>query len=499
MSSPLIHKFEGELRKISTLNSIIGLLSWDQEICLPAKGRKLRSEQIALLTGSVHQLKTSPEFVELVADLLEMPGLSEEDQANVRETWRHLKRSIKIPKELVEETSAATSAAFHAWREAREKKQFEIFGPFLEKLVSLKKQEVNLIGFDGHLYNGLLEEYEPGMDVDSLDLAFEVLKDKLSPIIKTISQRPVIDDSFMRGDFPEELQLQTGREYLSQMGYSWEAGRMDKAPHPFCIGFNPHDVRVTYEVDSGNISRFIWAILHEGGHALYEQGLNVEKWYLPVGSAGTMSLHESQSRLWENMVGRGKEFWSHNFPKLKQTFPGPLRSISTEMFYSACNKVQPGLIRIHADELTYHFHILIRYEIEKELFAGSVSVGDLPALWNRSYRDYLGLEVDDDGVGVLQDIHWSHGAFGYFPTYSLGSFYAAQFFDAAERAIPDLSDQIKNGNLATLREWLRIHIHQWGHRYSTEELCERVTGQKLNSRFFMEYITKKYGEIYALN
>jgi carboxypeptidase Taq len=296
--------------------------------------------------------------------------------------------------------------------------------------------------------------------------------------------------------YDKDQQWAFGLELLRQMGYDFEAGRQDVSSHPFTTNFSSQDVRVTTRTAEDNLNEMIWSCIHEGGHALYEQGLPDSEYGLPSGEYVSLGIHESQSRLWENNVGRSLPYWKCNLPRLKELFPENLKHVSPDDFYKAMNKVQPSLIRTNADELTYHFHILIRFEIEKALIEGTVEVNDLPALWNAKYKEYLGLDVPSDSKGVLQDIHWSHGSFGYFPTYSLGSFYAAQFYAFAARQIPELEAEIEKGNLKPLLDWLRTHIHAEGKMYSAENLCIKITGEKLSFKYFMEYARKKYSGLY---
>lgn len=283
------------------------------------------------------------------------------------------------------------------------------------------------------------------------------------------------------------------------MGFDFEAGRQDYSEHPFTTSFAPTDVRITTRVDEGNFASMLWSCIHEGGHGLYEQGLPEDQYGLPLGAATSLGIHESQSRLWENNVGRSVGFWSFFYPRLQKRFPEPLRNVTAQDFINAANKVEPSLIRTEADEVTYHFHVLIRYEIEKELIAGQLSTSDLPARWNELYAYYLGVTPKDDKTGVLQDVHWSHGMFGYFPTYTLGSFYAAQFFQQVQQDIPDLDNKIAAGDLSPLLEWLRSSVHQYGRQYNSEELCNRITGQGLDPRFFIAYAKQKYGQVYGIS
>ena len=355
------------------------------------------------------------------------------------------------------------------------------------------------MGYENHPYDALIDLYEPKTTVKELDVLFKDVRNQLVDFVKEIANSPQHEDILMKQYYPKEKQLAYTESILTNMGYDFEAGRQDISTHPFSTSFSSQDSRVTTRVNENDLSEILWSSIHEGGHALYEQGLKIENYGLPEGTYLSLGIHESQSRLWENNVGRSLAFWNNQFPKLQETFPENLTNYSVKDFYNAMNIVKSSLIRTNADELTYHFHVLIRYEIEKELIAGAIEVNDLPSIWNAKYKEYLNIEVPSDTKGVLQDIHWSHGSFGYFPTYSLGSFYAAQFFHKAAQEIPDLENKIEKGNFSELLTWLRTNIHQHGRIYSANELCEKVTGEKLNFSYFMNYAKKKYTSIYQLS
>ena len=374
-----------------------------------------------------------------------------------------------------------------------------MFQNSLEKLVELRKEECELIGYTNHPYDALLDRYEPNLTTKDVDLIFQDVKDKLVPFIKRIAENNHVDESFFYQSYDQNKQWDFGIELLEQMGYDFDSGRQDISAHPFSSHFSPEDTRVTTRIDENNLSEMIWSCIHEGGHALYEQGILSENYGTPLGNSVSLGIHESQSRLWENHVGRSLEYWKYNYPNLKSLFPDKLKNIDYYKFYEATNNVKPSLIRTNADELTYHLHVLIRYEIEKGLIEGSINVIDLPTIWNQKYYDYLGINVPCDSKGVLQDIHWSHGSFGYFPTYTIGSFYAAQFFHKASTEINNINTKIGNGDFIELLDWLRNKVHKHGERYDAKVLCERITGEELNFKYFMEYVTRKYSKIYKLD
>jgi carboxypeptidase Taq len=329
-----------------------------------------------------------------------------------------------------------------------------------------------------------------------VDKVFADLKPQLSALLDTIKNKPQVDNSFLHQHFNKDSQWKFGMEILKRMQFDFDAGRQDISEHPFTINFNNNDVRVTTRVDENDFGNMTWSCIHEGGHALYEQGLPTEEYGLPLSEYCSLSIHESQSRLWENNVGRGKAFWQYNLPLLKKYFPTQFQNITPEQFYKGINKVQPSLIRTEADELTYHFHVMIRYDIEKMLIDGSIKTKDIPAYWNEHYQKYLGIQVPDDKQGCLQDVHWSHGSFGYFATYSLGSLYAAQLYATFTKQNPSFEKEVALGNTADLLQWLRQQIHQYGRYYTSEALCSKATGETLDSKYFMDYAAKKYSDIY---
>lgn len=496
MNNPKYERFCELNRKIAALSSAAGLLSWDQETHMPPQGALIKAEQMGVLSGIIHNLKTDKELVGLTEELLNDSSLDDDARTNVYEFNRSLQKSLRLSTEFVEELNRTISAAYPAWHQAKTESRFEIFAPHLEKLIELKKQEIQLTGYQMHPYDALMDDFEPGLTTHEVDRLFEDVRKELVPFVQNISQLASPDDSFFQQLYDENQQVAFGRRVLEAMGYDFSAGRMDRTEHPFCIGLHPGDVRVTYKIKPHDISEIIWGLIHEGGHALYEQGLPADQFGLATGSAASLAIHESQSRFWENNIGRSAEFWNYFFPKLQQVFPQQLNKIEAHDFYKAANRVTPSLIRIQADELTYHFHIMIRYEVEKSIFEGKLTVNELPSYWNNRYKEYLGLDVPNDAQGILQDVHWCHGGFGYFPTYSLGSFYAAQFYHAMSKDLK-IEELVAQGNLIPIRDWLRTNIHQHGMKYRAQQLCEKVTGEKLNFAYFMQYAQNKYKTIYS--
>lgn len=490
--------YKNHLSKVADVEYSISVLNWDQEVFMPEKGAKHRAQQISTLSGIAHELSTNETFGKLLLKLSK-EKLTEIEQLNIKESLKNYERNNKYTTDFVQQMSKTISEAFIAWQEAKQKSDYSIFAPKLKALVKLKREECELLGYKNHPYNAQLDLYEPGATVEDLDILFNDVKKELVPFVQQIANAKQNDESLMFNYFNKDKQLAYTEELLAQMGYDFKAGRQDISSHPFTTNFGPLDVRVTTRVDENNLNEIMWSSIHEGGHALYEQGLLEENYGLPAGSYLSLGIHESQSRLWENNVGRSLGYWKHNFKRLQTVFPENLSQFTAEDFYKAMNIVKPSLIRTSADELTYHFHVLIRYEIEKELIAGAIEVEDLPKIWNKKYKDYLNIDVPNDAKGVLQDIHWSHGSFGYFPTYSIGSFYAAQFFNQAKKEIKSLETQIENGELIPLLDWLREKIHRHGRLFAASDLCEKITGEKLNFKHFLEYAKNKYNKLYHLN
>jgi carboxypeptidase Taq len=483
--------------KIMDVNAAVGLMSWDQETYMPDGSSDLRSRQIATLSGIVHQMLTSANYHQLLLKLSDDNTLSLDQKRNVQLSLLDYTKKSKFSIDFVEEMSKSVSIAFQAWQAAKSKNDFSLFEKPLEELVKLKFKEAEIKGYNGHIYNAFVDDYEPGMTVEILDKVFIPIKEKLGPLVERVLSKPCNLKNF-KNLYEINTQWDFTIELLNKLGYNFNIGRQDKSSHPFSISFGPEDARITTRIDENDLTESIWSTIHECGHAFYEMGLKMENYGIPAGEACSLSIHESQSRLWENMVGRSKAFWEYMFPILKSYFPEQLFHVSLNDFYFECNKVEKGLIRTNADEITYHFHVLIRYEIEKALFNKDISVKDLPSTWNELYKKYLGIEVPNNKMGILQDVHWSHGSFGYFPTYSLGSFYAAQFFETAKSQIPNLENHISSGNFNLLLDWLRKNIHQHGRIYNSEELCKKVSGEGLNFNFFFNYIELKYKNIVKL-
>ncbi|WP_049968024.1 carboxypeptidase M32 [Haloferax prahovense] len=483
-------------KRIANVENAGGILSWDQQVMMPDEGTPARSQQMSALSALSHELLTDDEFGELL-DSAEADDPTDEQADVLRELRRDYERAARVPNDLVEKISAASSEAIPAWKQAKAEDDFETFAPHLEKHVELKRQYAEHIDPDRDPYEVLFEDYEPCLPLEQAEEILAEVREVLVPMIEDIRESDVdlAVDAF-EGEFPEEDQETLVRDGLSTLGYPWERGRLDTAPHPFSSG-TQFDARVTTRYDESDVLGSLFSTVHEFGHALYTLGLPDEHYATPLGENRNLSVHESQSRLWENHVGRSRAFWRHFLPTLEDRFPEV--DATVEEAYEAANQVyDDNLIRVEADELTYHLHIVIRFELERELIAGDLAVEDVPEAWNDKYEEYLGIRPDTDSEGCLQDIHWAYGNFGYFPTYSLGSIMAAQLFAAAEEDIDDLDGKLADGEFGDLREWLRENVHQHGRRYETNDLVKRATGEDFAADDFLGYVESKYGSLYDL-
>lgn len=492
----LYDQYKVKMQHIADLRHAHAVLQWDQETYLPKKGAEMRGRQLSTLSELAHKLFSEDDLGTILRELKGRGDIDIPEKRNVELTLEDYEKNKKYSSEFIRKLSDQVNKTFHSWIAAREQNSFFSFEKDLGALVDLKKQETDILGYKDHPYNALLNEFEKGATVQLLDKTFYPLLPKLKEIIATIAAKPQVDDSFLYQHFPKQQQWEWGLYLLRQLNFDFEAGRQDISEHPFSTSFNSNDVRITTRIAENDFGNMTWSCIHEVGHALYEQGLPVDQYGLPLGEACSYSIHESQSRLWENNVGRSQIFWERYLPELQKFFPEHLKNINIDQFYRAINKVQPSLIRTEADEITYHFHVFVRYELEKKLLEGSLSTKDIPGFWKEQYKNFLDVNVPDDKQGALQDIHWSHGSFGYFPTYSLGSFYAAQFFQAAKKEIKNLDNQISNGQFSNLLGWLRKNIHCNGRRFTSEELCLKITGKGLQIEDFTDYILHKYKLIY---
>ncbi len=493
-----LEKLRKKLATVSDLGSAGALLAWDQQTYMPRGGVEARAESMATLSRLAHEHFVDAE----TGGLLDAAGDLDpetEDGALVRRARRDYERSTRLPSRLVEEMSRASALAEPAWVEARESSDFSLFAPHLEKMLPLQREAAEALGYEDHPYDALLDGYEPGARKVRLEKMFGELKKGIVPMIRRISERG--DDGraeILRGAFDEAAQEKFGEEVVTAFGYDWDRGRQDRTVHPFCINFGPDDVRITTRFDGGWLSPALFGTMHETGHALYEQGVDPRYSRTPLSGGTSMGIHESQSRMWENLVGRSRGFWSHYYLRLQGAFPEPLRDVDAEQFYRAINTVSPSEIRVEADEVTYNLHILLRFELEVALIEGSLGVSELPEAWNAKMEEYLGITPTSHATGVLQDVHWSAGLFGYFPTYTVGNVLSVQFFEEAVKAHPEIPEDIRRGEFSALLQWLRENIHHHGSFYLPDEIVERVTGRPLDTAPYLRYLETKFGELYGL-
>jgi carboxypeptidase Taq len=489
-------------KEASLLRSSMAILEWDEKTYLPKGGSEHRANQLALLAGMVHDKATSPEIGDLLKQLDGSSYLGGEDTfetANVREIKHFYNKTIKIPKSLVEELARITSIAHGVWVEARKKSDFSLFLPHLKEIIKLKHDQAEAVGYQKDPYDALLDDFEPGATIVKVSEVFVKFRQELVDLVAAIvdsGRRP--DTSILRQDYPVGRQESFGKEVATAIGYDFEKGRLDVTAHPFCTGIGPGDVRITTRYNPKHFGHAFFGILHEAGHAIYEQGLDPKRYGTPGGESVSLGIHESQSRMWENLVGRSKSFWKYFFPSAQKIYPEALGKVKLDDFYFAINEVKPSFIRVEADEVTYNLHILLRFEIEQAFFKGDLKPEDIPGVWNEKFKNYFHIAPPDDAQGCLQDVHWSSGYIGYFPTYSLGNLYASQFFNKAKQDLGDLDSQFAKGEFGKLRNWLRKNIHRIGQLYRAEKLAEVVTAKSLSHRPLMDYLKTKYGELYGV-
>lgn len=501
-------------RDVATLGSIGALLGWDQETYMPAGGAEARAHQQALISGLTHEKATSPRVGDLLAACENDRGLtgdpSSPEARNLREMRRHYDLARRLPTELVSELALVGSQAQEAWKHAREKNDFPAFSPWLERMMDLTRRKAECLRSAGNgkpggeLYDALLDEYEPGATAAEIRAVFGPLSERLSLLVKELtSTGKSPDDSVLRVSINTDRQHEFGHFVLKSMGFDFGHGRLDVTTHPFCSGLGPGDTRLTTRYRDQAFTDALYSSMHEAGHGLYEQGLpKGSRFGQPLGESISLGIHESQSRMWENFVGRSREFWHWLWPHAKAITGGgdpgksPLSGFHEKDIYAATNLVRPSLIRVEADEATYNLHVLVRFELERALISGELKVKDLPGEWNARYKKYLGIDVPDDKRGCLQDVHWSFGLIGYFPTYTLGNLYAAQFWETIHRQNPALSEQMASGDFSKLKAWLNTNIHAHGKRYRAGELCEMLTGRPLSADPLLRHLEGKLRPIY---
>jgi len=490
-----------KLEEITHLNGVMSTLSWDQEVVMPVGAGEARAKQLSALAGVIHERMTDPALGECLQQLNNGSStyFSKAEQCNIREAQRNYDLETKVPKRLVQELAELGSRGHSIWVKARQDNCFADFAPVLKNFLLLKKEWAQHVSPELQAYDANIDLFERGTTMAQITPIFERLKQELIPLIGRIqnsAKHP--DTSFMQGQFALDKQEALARQISQDIGFSFDRGRMDVSVHPFCGGSHPTDVRITTRYKTSNFVESLYSIVHETGHALYEQGRPYDLGDLPVSESLTMGIHESQSLFWERMIAQGRPFCSHYLTLFRATFPENFAAITVEQFYRALNVCKTDFIRVEADEVTYPLHVILRYEIEKGLFDGSMQVNDLPDIWNELMRKYLGITPPNDTLGVLQDSHWSGGAFGYFPSYTLGAMYACQFYRTLLKEVPDIEQQITCGNFAPIREWLNDKIHRQGRLFTPQELVVKITGEPLNPDYFIGYVNSKYAEIYDL-
>lgn len=492
-------------RHAKVLEGISHVLDWDHETYMPSGGSAIRAEQLKTMAGLIHKERTGKKFSNALGKLIDLKsgkvlakGLDDRQKAALHEWRRDYKHAVSLPTKFVEEFAQLSSQSVSIWRLAKDENTFQRFAPFLEKIVVMNRRRADLLGYKDHPYDALLDEYEPGSTTKEVETLFSSLRTSLTKLLKKIQGTAQVKDAFLHGDFEHQKQIDFSRQILEAIGYNFQHGRLDFSSHPFSSASHPTDSRITTRINTDTVINNILTVLHEGGHSLYETGLSAEEYGTPLGEARSLGVHESQSRWWETRIGLTKPFWKHFLPLLKSTFKGQLDQVTLDQFYKGINKVEPSFIRVEADEVTYPLHVILRFELEKELIGGTLSVRDLPEAWNAKMKSSLGITPKTNREGCLQDVHWSMGAFGYFPTYTLGNIYAAHLFTAFAKEHPDWENRLAKGELAFIREWLHNKVHQHGRRYSSHDLLKQATGRDLTSDAYLSYLNNKYSDIYGL-
>jgi carboxypeptidase Taq len=498
----MLAELKGRLQEIADLNAAGAVLSWDQATYMPGGGASARARQCATLTRLAHEKFTDPALGRLLDRLA--AGIANGSSAEaagslVRTVRRDFEKAIKVPADFMARWTEAGSASYDAWTRARPANDFATMRPFLEKALDFSRAYADYVGPYAHVADPLIDNHDEGMTVAAVRKLFGELRSELGPIVRAITGQPVADDACLRGAFPEPAQLDFGFTVIRRFGYDFERGRLDKTHHPFCTRFSSGDVRITTRVRENDFSDALFSTMHEAGHALYEQGVDAALDGTPLGCGTSMGVHESQSRLWENVVGRSRAFWEHFYPQLCDAFPEHFRKVPLETFFRAINKVERSLIRTDADEVTYNLHVMLRFDLELDLLEGRLAVKDLPEAWHARFQADFGLAPPDDRDGCLQDVHWYGGSVGgAFQSYTIGNILSAQFYAAALKAHPDIPQAIAKGEFGTLRSWLSDRLYRHGRKFKPGEIVERATGMPMTIAPYVAYLRAKYGELYEL-
>ncbi len=497
-----LSELKSYIAEIMDINRALSVLEWDQQTYMPPGGTEARAEQTATLNKIAHAKIVSQELGRLIERIGGAIGTMEydsDDAALYRQAKRFYDRNIKLSPDLVSRISRATSLAHEKWVKAREASNFSLFAPILREIIDLQIEMAEAVGYEESIYDALLDPFEPGMKTSALKRILAQLREGLIPILNAVqSSGRKIERSFLELEYDLEAQWKMSLELLESIGYDFQRGRQDRAVHPFTISFSVNDVRLTNRFFPKMMPSSVFSAIHEGGHALYDQGIPVRFDRSLLSTGVSCGLHESQSRMWENIVGRSLPFWRYWFPKFQKAYPSQLGNIKLEDFYRAINHVEPSPIRVEADEVTYNLHIILRFELEVEVLEGKIAVPDLPEAWNEKMKAYLGFAPKTDAEGVLQDVHWSNSYFGYFPSYSLGNLLSVQYFNCALKDLPGLYERFEQGDFVPLLEWLREKIHAYGAKFTPTELTQKITGGAIDPEPFISYLQKKYSEIYRL-
>jgi len=499
--SDKLNELKNRMAEISDLDFAAAVLGWDRETYMPPGASETRGQVLATLGRLSHEKFTSDEvgklFDELSGEAKDWDDDSDEARM-IKIGKRDYERRTKVPSAMIEERTKISNAANDAWRKARQDDNFSLFEPHLEKVMDFNRRYAELFKPWDHVYDALLEDYEPGMKTVDVQTIFDGIRPTQVALLEAIADQPQVDDSVLHKHYPTAGQIQSGDEVTRMFGFNYDNGRQDAVHHPFMTNLGYGDIRITYRVDEQFLPTYLMAIFHEAGHGLYEMGIPKEKFRTSLYGGTSLAIHESQSRLWENLVGRSRPFWEFYLPKLKKIFPEQVGSISVEDFYNAVNKVEPSMIRVEADEATYNMHIMLRMEIEIGLMEGSMAVKDLPEIWNSRMQSYLGITPANNAEGVLQDVHWSFGGVGYFPTYALGNLVSAQLWEKMAEDMPNRDEQIAKGDFSNILGWLTEKVYQHGRKYDPQELVENITGERINGDAYIRYLQNKFGEIYGL-
>ncbi len=491
-----------QLRQITDLGNALAVMGWDQEVMMPEGGTKPRARQLSTLARIRHQMATSEELGDLIAGAAsEVSGMdSDSDEvALVRLAKYEYDNDMKLPVEFVARHAQVTSEAQHVWAKARANNDFKAFEPMLEQIFELARQAADFLGYQDHPYDALLNQYERGMTTAEVARIFSAHKPDLIELIKSVGEvEDRVSDAVLHREYDTDKQRQFGLWVIEKLGFDFKRGRQDVSTHPFCTNFSRNDVRLTTRFYKDYLNPALFGLIHEAGHGMYEQGIGEALDGTPLGGGTSLGVHESQSRMWENVVGRSRGFWGWAYPKLRETFPGVLDDVSLEDFYKAINTVKRQFIRVEADELTYNLHIMLRFELECDLLAGKVKVSELPQVWNDRFEEFFGIRPPTDALGVLQDVHWSAGLIGYFPTYALGNLLSIQYYNTALAAHPSIPDEIAAGKFDTLLTWLNQNIHQHGRKFTSAELTQRITGGQIDPAPYVAYLQNKYSDVYGL-